>query len=167
MDNLGQELIFLATFVVVFLLIAFVIFGICLWRIFIKAGQKGIYAFIPVYNLYILLILSGRKNYFGIYMAVIAASVSIALSMESYEEESTKMIASMFSLGLNIFSIYLNYIIFRSLARSFGQDNGFAIGLLFLSIIFFPILAFGKKYQYVGPDGVLSADPYGINEIGQ
>lgn len=36
------------------------------------------------------------------------------------------------------------------LAKSFGQGVGFALGLIFLSFIFFPILAFGSA-QYQGP----------------
>lgn len=36
------------------------------------------------------------------------------------------------------------------LAKSFGQGVGFAIGLILLGIIFFPILAFGNA-QYRGP----------------
>ena len=36
------------------------------------------------------------------------------------------------------------------LAKSFGKGVGFALGLIFLGIIFFPILAFGSA-QYQGP----------------
>jgi ABC-type transport system involved in cytochrome c biogenesis permease component len=36
------------------------------------------------------------------------------------------------------------------LAKSFGKGVGFALGLIFLSIIFFPILGFGSA-QYQGP----------------
>ena len=36
------------------------------------------------------------------------------------------------------------------LAKSFGHGVGFALGLIFLGIIFFPVLAFGGS-QYRGP----------------
>ncbi|HEY2125237.1 MAG TPA: DUF5684 domain-containing protein [Chthoniobacterales bacterium] len=42
------------------------------------------------------------------------------------------------------------------LAKSFGQGVGFALGLIFLSIIFFPILAFGS-YTYIGPSAAPKA----------
>ena len=39
-------------------------------------------------------------------------------------------------------------ILFIDLAKSFGKGIGFAIGLILLSIIFFPILGFGSAtYQ--------------------
>ncbi len=42
------------------------------------------------------------------------------------------------------------------LAKSFGQSTGFAIGLILLSIIFFPILAFGSA-AYQGPSAAPKA----------
>ena len=42
------------------------------------------------------------------------------------------------------------------LAKSFGQGVGFALGLIFLSIIFFPILAFGSA-TYQGPSAAPKA----------
>ena len=43
------------------------------------------------------------------------------------------------------------YIILSiDLAKSFGKGVGFALGLIFLSVIFFPILGFGGA-QYQGP----------------
>jgi hypothetical protein len=43
------------------------------------------------------------------------------------------------------------YIILTiDLAKSFGKGTGFALGLIFLSIIFWPVLAFGDA-TYQGP----------------
>jgi hypothetical protein len=39
------------------------------------------------------------------------------------------------------------------LSKSFGKDAGFTVGLIFLGIIFYPILGFGSA-KYVGPNGV-------------
>ena len=51
-------------------------------------------------------------------------------------------------------------IIQRKGAKSFGKGTGFAIGLLLLPIIFFPILGFGSA-QYQGPSaaGPLAQGP--------
>jgi hypothetical protein len=38
------------------------------------------------------------------------------------------------------------------LSKSFGQSEGFTIGLILLPFIFYPMLGFGN-YQYVGPAG--------------
>ena len=43
-------------------------------------------------------------------------------------------------------------MLYVKMARSFGKSGGFAVGLIFLSIIFIPILAFGSD-DYIGPDG--------------
>ncbi len=43
--------------------------------------------------------------------------------------------------------LVLNIILMLNLAKAFGRGTGFAIGLIFLPIIFIPILAFGdSKY---------------------
>jgi hypothetical protein len=43
-------------------------------------------------------------------------------------------------------------LVYIELAKSFGKDVGFAIGLLLLSFIFLPILGFGSA-RYLGPGG--------------
>ena len=50
---------------------------------------------------------------------------------------------------------------YNMLSKSFGKSEGFTVGLVFLSIIFFPILAFGDA-KYLGPYGDKAAfDAYG------
>jgi len=44
------------------------------------------------------------------------------------------------------------------LSKSFGKDEAFTVGLLFLSFIFYPILGFGSA-KYMGPYG----DPVAYN----
>lgn len=44
------------------------------------------------------------------------------------------------------------------LAKSFGKETGFAIGMIFLPIIFYPILAFGSD-EYKGPLGAAPTTP--------
>jgi len=51
-----------------------------------------------------------------------------------------------------IANIYIAIVTYVALAKSFGKDTGFGIGLIFLGFIFFPILGFGDA-KYLGPDG--------------
>ena len=45
-------------------------------------------------------------------------------------------------------NLIASIIIFIELSKNFGKSGGFAAGLILLSVIFFPILAFGDaKYQ--------------------
>lgn len=46
-------------------------------------------------------------------------------------------------------SIYFTILLNVSIAKAFGKDTGFAIGLIFLPYIFYPILGLGNK-EFVG-----------------
>jgi hypothetical protein len=61
-------------------------------------------------------------------------------------------------------NIYIIFVIMIAVAKSFGKDTGFGIGLVFLGFIFWPILGFGNA-QYIGPNGV-NAMQDDINAIG-
>ena len=51
-----------------------------------------------------------------------------------------------------IVNIYIVFVIMIAIAKSFGKDTAFGIGLVFLGFIFFPILGFGDS-TYIGPNG--------------
>ncbi|RKH43075.1 signal peptidase I [Corallococcus interemptor] len=111
---------FLALMSVIYL--AVLVVGIAsLWKIFVKAGQPGWAAIVPFYNLYILLNIVGRPIWWMAMLLLCPPAAFIA------------------SIILSI-----------DLAKSFGKDTGFGIGLFFLGIIFGPMLAFGDA-QYQGP----------------
>ncbi|GAC1396622.1 MAG: hypothetical protein NVSMB52_10190 [Chloroflexota bacterium] len=103
-------------------LIGYAIAVIPMWVIFTKAGRPGWAALIPIYNYVVLLRVAGRP-WWWIFLFLIP---------------------------------FVNFIMFIlvmvSLSRSFGHGGGFAVGLIFLSIIFFYILAFSSN-EYVGPNG--------------
>ncbi len=91
------------------------------WKIFEKAGKPGWAVLIPIYNTIVLLEIVG-KPWWWILLFLIP--------------------------GVNlIFSIWM----LNLLSKSFGKGVGFTIGLLFLSIVFLPILGFGEA-EYIGPD---------------
>ena len=98
-----------------------------LWKVFVKAGQPGWAAIIPIYNLYILLKIIGRPGWWIL----------------------------LFLLGIIPFVgwiavLVIGIIIAIDLAKSFAKSSGFAVGLFLLNFIFIPILGFGES-QYVGP----------------
>jgi len=92
---------------------------ICLWKIFAKAGKPGWASLVPIYNLVVMLEIV-KKPVWWILLLLIP--------------------------GVNIIILIIIYI---ELAKAFGQGTGFGIGILFLGIIFIPLLAFGKQYKYV------------------
>lgn len=92
---------------------------ICLWRIFDKADEPGWASLIPFYNTYVMFKLSMGNGW--LFLLCFIPIVNI------------------------IISIWLYF----ALAKVFDRGVGFGFGLLFLPIIFFPILAFGDA-EYVG-----------------
>ena len=92
---------------------------IAMWKIFEKAGEPGWAAIIPFYNLYVLFKITWGNGWKFLFLLIPIANF--------------------------VFLI----ITMVKLAKAFGKSGGFAVGLIFLSIIFYCILAFGDA-QYVG-----------------
>jgi hypothetical protein len=104
---------------IIVMLVIAAFFIFCCWKIFTKAGQPGWAAIIPIYNLYVLLQIVGRPGWWIILMLIPCVNIVVMI------------------------------LVYIDLARVFGKDTGFAIGLILLSPIFIPILAFGDA-QYQG-----------------
>ena len=98
------------------------------WKIFTKAGKPGWAAIVPIYNTIVLLEVIGRPVWW-IALLLLGAVIPI--------------------IGWIGF-IVLYVIIMVDLATSFGKGGGFAVGLILLPLVFFPILGFGEA-RYLGP----------------
>lgn len=89
-----------------------------MWKMFVKAGQPGWAAIVPIYNLYIWCKIVGRPGWWVLLMLIPIVSIIFAI------------------------------ILCLDLAKAFGKGVGFAIGIIFLGFIFIPILGFGDaQYQ--------------------
>jgi hypothetical protein len=104
----------------IFWLAFIVLIVVSLWKVFTKAGQPGWAAIIPIFNLYIMCKVAGRPGWWVLLMFI------------------------------PIINFIVGIILSVDIARSFGRGLGFGIGLAFLGIIFYPILAFGSS-EYQGP----------------
>ncbi|RYZ41584.1 MAG: signal peptidase I [Myxococcaceae bacterium] len=91
-----------------------------MWKTFAKAGEPGWAAIVPIYNIYVMTKIVGRPAWW-IVLALIPCVNFIALII----------------LGIDM-------------AKSFGKDTGFGIGLGLLGPVFYAILGFGDA-QYQGP----------------
>ena len=91
------------------------------WKIFTKAGQPGWASIVPIYNIVVMLEICGRPTW---WVAGFILCPPVAL----------------------IFGIMLAI----DLAKSFGKDTGFAVGLILLGPIFMLMLGFGEA-EYQGP----------------
>ena len=98
---------------------------IFLWKIFAKAGIPGWWALIPFANYY-----------------------------KSFELFWDRGKGWMFILMfIPIANIVVSIMLCLRMAKSFGKGAGFGVGLIFLSTIFYAILAFGNA-SYIGPNGI-------------
>ena len=88
------------------------------WIIFTKAGEEGWKSLIPIYNIYILYKITWGNGL--IFLLLLVPFVN-------------------FIVGI---------ITINKLSKCFGHGLGFTLGLLFLPIIFLPLLAFGdSRYE--------------------
>ena len=112
MDDFGNILLILFA-------IALGLFWIVsMWRVFEKAGRPGWGIFIPIYNIYLLLLIAGRPGWWIILYFIPLVN---------------------FVIGI---------IVAIDIAKNFGKEAIFGVGLFFFGFIFYPILAFGSaNYQ--------------------
>ena len=93
-----------------------------MWKMFDKAGKPGWAAIIPIYNGIVMLEIAGKPIWW------------ILLLMVPF---------------VNFVIVVLLYL---AIAERFGKGGGFAVGLLLLPFIFFPMLGFGDAtYQGGAP----------------
>jgi len=109
-----------ALFMMVIWLGLLVLFIASGWKIFTKAGQPGWGALVPIYNALLLVRIVGRPDIWVLFCLIPLVNTVIGI------------------------------ILAIDLAKSFGKDIAYAIGLIILAPVFLPMLAFGSA-RYLGP----------------
>lgn len=102
------------------IIVIFVLTVAGMWQVFEKAGMAGWKAIIPFYNIYILCEIIGRPGWW------------------------------VFLYFIPIVFFFVWIVMMIDLAKSFDRGLGFAIGLMILPEVFYPILGFSDM-QYYGP----------------
>jgi hypothetical protein len=87
------------------------------WRIFEKAGEPGWAAIVPIYNGLVALKIAGKPMWWILLLLI------------------------------PVVGIVFGFIVIVSIAKRFGKGAGFALGMIFLFPIFYPLLAWGEA-QY-------------------
>ena len=126
------------------------VFGILMiaatWRILSKAGRKGWKALIPVYSDYMLFKIAWKKKYFWLMILAGIASEAVRVAATYLPEYASLLAIAEWLLYIPVLVIALKGEF--KLARAFRKGGGFAVGLILLPWIFYPILGFGKaKYR--------------------
>ena len=92
---------------------------VAMWKVFTKAGKPGWGAIIPIYNVVLLCDIAGKPGWWVLLYFI------------------------------PLLNIVISIIVSVGVAKNFGKGTGFGLGLAFLSVIFYPILAFGSA-DYTG-----------------
>ncbi len=101
-----------------FMVAIVVFYAAAAWKLNVKAGEPGWGALIPIYNIYLHLMIADKPGWWLILYFI------------------------------PLVNIVVEIIVTIEIAKKFGKSTEFGIGLVFLSFIFYPILAFGDaKYQ--------------------
>lgn len=90
-----------------------------MWKVFTKAGKPGWAILIPIYNTIVMIEIAKRPIWW------------------------------ILLLFIPVVHIVIGIIIIIDIAKAFGKGAGFAMGLVFLPFIFYPILGFGDS-KYTG-----------------
>lgn len=105
------------TFWIVWLIITFV-FLAGMWKTYKKAGQPGWGCLIPIYNIYLLCKMGGKRGTWTLLWIIPVVNIIVA------------------------------FLVYKEIAKRFNRGVGFAVGLTILSPIFFCILGFDdSQYQ--------------------
>jgi hypothetical protein len=98
-----------------------VFYIICMWKLFVKAGEPGWAAIIPIVNIYYMLKIAGKPGWWILLMLIPFVNIVITIMM------------------------YYNFL------KAYGRDTvGSLLLLLFFSVFYIPYLAFSSDVQYVG-----------------
>lgn len=93
-----------------------------MWAAFAKAGQPGWSSLVPVYNLYVMTKMAGKPAWWTLLCLV------------------------------PLVGIVFLFLVHLEMAKAFGKGAGYAVGLLLLCFIFWPMLGFGDAaFQRAAP----------------
>ena len=102
----------------IFMIAIMIFYAAVAWKINEKAGEPGWGALIPFYNIYLHLMIAYKPGWWLIWYFVPLANIVVEI------------------------------IVTIEMAKKFGKSTAFGVGMIFLSFIFYPILAFGDaEYQ--------------------
>lgn len=103
------------------IMILTVILLIAQWKLFVKAGKPGWASIVPIYNFIVMLEIVGRPVWWFVLLLVPFVNIVIEI------------------------------MLILDLAKAYGKSSGYGVLMLLFPYVMFPLLAFSKDTQYVGP----------------
>jgi len=115
------------------------------WKSFEKAGQKGWKALIPWYSTYKWLEIANTPRWYWFFINL-PGPIALVLSVPFFGSGGDTAVWIIASIISFVFDLVLSI----NIAKSFGLEPVFGLGLALLPFIFLMILGFGSA-TYVGP----------------
>ncbi len=134
---------FLGIFGIIILgaLACFIIVLIGQYKVYTKAGEKGWKCLIPYYNFYTECKFVGLDTN---WVWVLLGGTFLAGVLDGI------IGVDLFSTVAYVLTFYFNVIKSVSIAKSFGKEPAYAVGLIMIPFVFYPMLGFGNS-KYIGP----------------
>jgi len=105
--------------IIVFIALLGIFYSICMVSVYMKAGESGMNAIIPIYNLYVLAQIGDKPGWMGLVV----------------------FFSSLIPVVGPIIAMVFMFIISMGIAKAFGKSIVFGFSLFLLPLIFYPILA--------------------------
>lgn len=83
-----------------------------MWKVFVKAGHPGWACIVPIYNVYIMILIAGRPVWWIVLLLIPFVSLVVLI------------------------------VVSIDIAKRFGKTPGYGVGLALLGFIFYPMLGF-------------------------
>lgn len=112
------------------------------WKLLKKAGEAGWKALIPVYNQYMVFEICWSTKWFWI---MLGAAIAISFGM------LIPLLGPILFMAGVLVMMFITVFECLQLAKAFGKDEAYGIGLAFFGPVFEFILAFDGNVKYVGP----------------
>ena len=110
--------------IVLILYVAVIVFTIIgFWKVFEKAGQPGWAAIVPIYNLWVMIQIAKKEAWWIVLFLI------------------------------PIVNWVASIVIAIEIAKKFGKDAGFGIGMALLPFVFYPMLGFSDAVYEGGESG--------------
>lgn len=144
-DNLIASMIVL----IVFELALVLLWVAGMWKVFVKAGERGWAAIVPLYNMLVLLRISRRPAWwFSLFLYPTVINLTILIIIMNLGGPLPPffqfvLYGSLLASAGGFFIILP--MIYHGVSGRFGHGIGLTAGLFFLPFIFFPLLGFGKR----------------------
>ncbi|MFW5659157.1 MAG: DUF5684 domain-containing protein [Bacteroidota bacterium] len=110
-----------------------------MWRVFEKADQPGWAAIIPLYNLWVLVKISGKPRW-------LIGPLLLILAVPFLADEAWWLL----SIVLLAYTMAFIYTC-MGVARHFKRSSLYGLGLAIIPVVFYPLLGFGDASYHDEP----------------